>query len=514
MAFNTNSRKSNSIKASAAGVVQQIVQIVAAFAYRTIFLMLLNETYLGINGLFSNVLQLFSLAELGIGSAIQFSMYQPIADQDIRKTGTLVNFYRKIYSAMAVLVLGMGFCFYPYLDRVVDLSQVPQDVNITTVYFLFVANSAASYLFSYKQSLLTADQRNHLVSLYQTCIQLGGYVLKTVLLVLTKKFVLTLAVDIAFAVTMNGLFSRWITNQYQEVFQVRERLGSLEKRQIFKHTSGLLCHKIGQVVVTSTDNIILSKYVSLAAVGIYSNYALIVSAISNIVGRIFQGLIPSITNYVIQTNKEESRYLLFRILFANLWLSSFTTIALFLLLNPFIGLWLGGRFLFSQGTVALICAQHYVQTARFTANGFINGYGLFHMDKPRALIESVINLAVSIWLVNSIGIPGVFAGTVISGVLTYFWREPYLLHKHALHGIIGRYWTVQLLWSGLTVLLCGVLLPIMERVSFGISGFVLQMGIVLVVPNLIIMAFFCRSSEWHYWWGVVRAAICRLRNRD
>jgi O-antigen/teichoic acid export membrane protein len=413
---------------------------------------------------------------------------------------------------MAIFVLGMGFCFYPYLDRVVDLSQVPQDVNITTVFFLFVANSAASYLFSYKQSLLTADQRNHLVSLYQTCIQLGGYVFKTILLVLTKKFLLTLAVDIAFVVTMNGLFSFWITNQYREVFQVRERLGSVEKTQIFKHTSGLLCHKIGQIVVTSTDNVILSKYVSLAAVGIYSNYALIVSAISNIVGRIIQGLIPSITNYVIQTNKEESRRLLFRILFANLWFSSFTTIALFLLLNPFVGLWLGDKFLFSQGTVALICAQHYFQTARLTANGFINGYGLFHLDKPRALVESAINLTVSIWLVNIIGIPGVFAGTVISGVLTYFWREPYLLNKHALHGIIRKYWVVQLLWFGLTVSLCWVILPMIEGISSTVAGFVLQMGIVSIAPNLIIMILFCRSSEWRYWWRIVCDAIRSVRN--
>lgn len=510
MAFNTKSRKSNSVKASAAGVIQQIVQIVAAFIYRTIFLMMLNEAYLGINGLFLNVLQIFSLAELGIGSAIQFSMYQPIADQNVMQTGRLINFYRKVYSCLAVLVLGMGICFYPYLGNIVDLSQVPRDVNITAVYFLFVGNSAASYLFAYKQSLMIADQRNHLVSLYQTGVQLGGYILKIALLIATRKYVLILAAEIIFNVAMNGLFSLWITSQYKEVFQVRERLGGAERQQIFKHTFGLLCHKVGMIVVTSTDNIILSKYVSLSAVGLYSNYALIVSSISNIVIRIFQGVIPSLTNYVIKKNGEKSEQLLFRILFANLWLSSFTTIALFLLLNPFIELWLGERFLFSQITVAMVCAQHYFQTARLTANGFINGYGLFYLDKPRALAESAINLMVSVYLVNSIGITGVFAGTVISGLLTYFWREPYLLNKHALHGISVRYWMVQFGWILMTVLLCGVLLPILNGIQTGIWGFLLRMGMVLLIPNLIILIVYSKTGEMCYWTGILNKGIRKI----
>jgi len=129
------------------------------------------------------------------------------------------------------------------------------------------------------------------------------------------------------------------------------------------------------------------------------------------------------------------------------------------------------------------------------------------------LAESIINLMVSVWLVNLIGIPGVFIGTVISGILTYFWREPYLLNKHVLQGIAGKYWVVQLAWIGLTVLLCGILLPMVERISFGIPGFIIQMGIAIFAPNLVIMAVFCRSREWLYWREVVYAAIRRMKDR-
>lgn len=510
MAFNTNSRKSNSIKASAAGMMQHIVQMLAVFVYRTIFLMMLDEAYLGINGLFSNVLQVFSLAELGIGSAIQFSMYKPIADQDITQTGRLIRFYRKAYLGMAVLVMGMGTCLYPYLGHMVDFSQVPPDANITVIYFLFVCNSAASYLFGYKQSLLVVDQRNHLVSLYQTCLQLLRHALKIVILILTKNFILILIAELVFNIMMNGLFSLWITSQYREVFRVKERLGSAEKKQIFKHTSGLLCHKMGLVVVNSTDNIILSKYVSLTAVGMYSNYVLIVSALSSIINQIFQGIIPSITNHTIKADEEKSKQLLFRILFANLWFSSFTTIALFLLLNPFIELWLGERFLLSQGMVAMICTQYYIQTARCTANGFINGYGLFYLDKPRALIESVLNLTVSIWLVKKVGTPGVIAGTVISGMLTYFWREPYLLEKLAIHGVSIRYWVVQTMWILLTVFLCGILYPVLAGIQTGIFGFVIRIGIVALIPNLVILAVNSKSVELRYWIDILIEGMNRI----
>lgn len=498
MNFNESSRKSNTIRASAAGMIQQVAHILGSFAYRSIFLMILSKEYLGINGLFSNVLQLFSLAELGIGSAIQYSLYKPFAEKDTDMIGRLVHFYRKVYSLLAALVLLMGAAFYPFLGSIVDVSQVPSDVNLTLVYFLFVGQSAVSYLCVYKQSLLTADQRNHLISIYGAVLQLAGYVIKILLLLLTRNYVMVLCGDIVFSLTMNISFSMWITRQYRPVFDNKQTLPGREKKQIFTHTAGLLCHKIGQVVVTSTDNIILSKYVSLLAVGLYSNYAMIVSAVSNVVGRIMGGLLPSTTNYVLQKQKEETEELLYKILFLNLWFSCFTTVCLFLLLNPFIALWLDDTFLLSQAAVVCICMQYYLQTARLTINNFVNSCGLFYLDRVRPLIESAINLVVSIILAKCIGIAGVFVGTCVSGLLTYFWREPYLVYKHYFNKRTTRYWAMQFAWFGLMVVLCAALWWLINPLPDGIGGFISRMFIAAVIPNVVIMLVFHRTKAMKF----------------
>lgn len=510
MNFNQQSRKINSIKASAMAVVQQIVQIVGSFVYRTFFLMILNESYLGINGLFSNVLCLFSLAELGIGSAIQYSMYQPIMDGDIEKIGRLVHFNRKIYTILALLVLLMGGAFYPFLEQIIQVDQIPADVDLTLVYFLFVGQSATSYLYVYKQSLLSTDQRNHLISLYTCVTQLVGYVVKIAVLILTRNFVAVLISDITVNVILNYLFSLWITVQYQPVFLNRGALSHEDKVKIFKHTSGLFCHKIGMIVVTGTDNIILSKFVSLAAVGVYSNYAMIVSSISTILTRIVGGILPSVTHYVFQKTKEEVESLLHYMLFANLWLSSFTTICLFLLLNPFIELWLGSRYLFPQATVAWICMTYYFQTARLTGNNFVNGCGLFHLDRFRPLVESGINLVLSVFLAHRIGITGIFVGTVVSSTLTYFWREPYLLYKHYFSKETTRYWLMQFMWAAVSLAICGVLLTVLNKMPNGLIWFVLRMVIVVIIPNLIFVAIFYRSREMKYWMAIAKPLLRKL----
>lgn len=498
MEFNKRSRQSNALLASASGVLLQAVQIFGNFFYRTVFLMFLSKEYLGINGLFTNILQLFSLAELGIGSAILYSMYKPFAQQDTHKIAALTRFYRNVYNLLALLVVVMGIAFYPFIGHLVNLEELPPDINLTVVYFLFVARSATSYLFVYKQSLLTADQQSHKISLFSCGLQIGSYIIKILMLFLTKDFHLMLMADIALSVVLNGAFSLWITKQYKGLFQIKAQLEQEDKKNIFTHTFGLLCHKIGYIVVTSTDNIILSKFVSLVAVGIYSNYATLITAITNVMARILGALVPTIANYTLTKTKEESYSLFKRILFADLWLSSFTTVCLYLLLNPFITLWLDESFLLPQGVVALICLQHYLQSARLTAGKFIDSCGLFHLDKIRPLIESAINLIISIVLAIHIGIAGVFIGTVVSGLLTYFWREPYLLHKHFFQRSTCNYWLTQLVWLAITVVVCyggGLLFGLMNNT---LLHFVFKVCLAAALPNLLLLALTFRTDECRY----------------
>lgn len=504
MKFNERSRKLNSMLASSAGMVNQIIQIVGSFVYRTVFLMILSREYLGINGLFSNVLQIFSLAELGIGSAIAYNLYGAFAQKNMEKIGQLIHFYKKVYSVIGICVLAIGIAFYPFLGTIVNVEEIPSDVSLTAVYFLFLMSSVSSYLFVYKQSLLSADQQEHKVVLFQIVTTIAGYIVRLTVLFLFANFVLVLVVDIAVSLTLNYLFSLWITRRYQSVFEVKSRLPVEERKEIYKNTRGLMVHKVGLVVVTSTDNVVISKFVSLAAVGLYSNYGTLVSAVTKVGISLINGMLPSIANYVAAADKSESYKMLKRILMVNMWFASWTTVCLFVLLNPFITEWLDESYLMSYAVVAVLCLQHYLQTARLTVNNFVYSAGLFMRDKARPLFEAGINLLVSIVLAKEYGIIGVFIGTVVSGLLTYYWREPYLLFKNHLKRSSIGYWWIQTKWLLLTVALCAGMYWLLSLLPGGWGWLVVRFVLAAVLPNVVILLLCAGSEEFSYFSNFVK----------
>ncbi len=509
MDFNNKSRKLNTLLASSAGMINQIVQIIGNFVYRTIFLMILSNEYLGINGLFSNVLQIFSLAELGIGSAILFNLYGAFAEQNTEKIGELIRFYKQIYATIALFVLGLGIAFYPFLGTIVNVEEIPSDVSLPVVYFLFVLNSVASYLFVYKQSLLTADQREHITVLYNASVAVVNYAVKILLLLLCQNYVMALASGIVVTIAINWLFSLWITKKYQTVFQVRSTLPKEERKEIYKSTQGLLCHKIGTVVVTSTDNIVISKFVSLAAVGLYSNYGTLVSAVTKLGVSLINGMLPSIANFTATASKDETYRMLKRILLVNMWLASWTTVCLFTLLNPFITVWLDESYLLSYSVVGVVCLQHYLQTSRLAVNNFVYSAGLFMRDRVRPLIESIINLVVSIVLAKQYGIIGVFIGTCVSGLLTYYWREPYLLFKNHLRRSSLGYWWIQLKWFALTAVLCASIYWLFSLLPGGLGWLIVRFAIAAVLPNAVILLLFMGSNEFGYLTNFIKKKFLR-----
>lgn len=509
MKFNEKSRKLNSMLASGAGMINQMLQIIGSFVYRTIFLMILSREYLGINGLFSNVLQIFSLAELGIGSAIAYNMYGAFAKRDTEKIGQLIHFYKNVYTTIAVCVLAIGLAFYPFLGTIVNVEEIPSDVSLTAVYFLFLLNSVSSYLFVYKQSLLSADQQEHKVVLFQIAVTMTGYIVRLLVLFLSANYVLVLAIDIVVTLLMNYLFSLWITRKYRSAFEVKSRLPVEERKEIYKNTRGLMAHKIGLVVVTSTDNIVISKFVSLAAVGLYSNYGTLISAVTKVGVSLINGMLPSIANFTATANKDETYDMLKHVMFINLWLASWTTVCLFSLLNPFITVWLDESYLLSYAVVATVCFQHYMQTSRLAANNFLYSAGLFMRDKIRPLIEATINLLVSIVLAKKYGIIGVFIGTVVSGLLTYYWREPYLLFKHHLCRSSIGYWWIQAKWGILTIALCIGMYWLFSLLPGGLGWLLVRFALAATLPNLVILLLNAGSGELKYFVNFAKSKLTK-----
>lgn len=481
--FNNESRSKNVKNTSITGVINQISKTGISFIYRTIFLIILSKEYLGLNGLFTNILQIFSLADLGIGSIITYRMYEPIRNKNIDYVSALMNFYKQVYKIIFIIIWIVGIAFIPFLSKIVDVSSIPRDVNIYIIYILFLAEVATSYLFSYKQSLMNADQNASITSIFQMICTLLSNTIKIIVLILSENYTLTLLLGIATQLTLNFAYSQYITYKYKIVFSRNIKLSKSDTKSILKDTYACLCHKIGATVVGGTDSLVLTKYVGLGVVGMYSNYNMIVSSIQSILTSAIVNITSSIGNYTIESTEEENEKLYLNMQFIVLWISSFCSICFFVMLNPFITLWLDESFLFEEWVVLVICILFFQQTSSSITITFVNATGLFVKDKYRPLIEAILNLSISIVLVRKLGIGGVFIGTIISGLLTYYWRTIYLLYKYAFKKRPNELVKLYATWISIALCVGFIVWSICNSMPNNIFGFLLRLVICIVGCN-------------------------------
>lgn len=493
--FNNNSRMQNIKLTSIMGVLNQISKTLISFIYRTVFLMILTKEYLGLNGLFTNILQIFSLVDLGIGSVISFRLYEPIKNKDINKVSALMSFYKLVYRIIFWVIAIIGIAFIPFLSRIVDVSSIPKDINMYIIYILFLSEVVTSYLFSYKQSLINADQLASITSIFGIIMNIINTSIKIIVLMATKNYQLTLLLGIIIQIILNYSYSRYITYRYKPIFLNQSKLSKKDTRIILKDTYATLCHKIGATVVGATDNIVLTKYVGLSSVGIYSNYSMIVYSVQSLINSAIANIASSVGNYTITATEDENERLYLNMQFMVLWISSFCVICFFVLLNPFILIWLNNSFLLQQWVVLTICIQFFIQTSSSISITFINATGLFVRDKFRALIEAVLNLFISITLVRKIGIGGVFIGTIASGLLTYYWRTIYLLYKYVFKKKVNNLIKLFTLWIIITICVGIGINIICTYTPNNIIGFLLKVIICIIGCNVI---FFILTYKMDY----------------
>lgn len=428
--FNQKSRRRNIILSSSIGTISDVVKVLLGFAYRTLFLHFLSADYLGLNGLFSNILQILSLAELGISTSITYRFYKPISENNVEHVGQLMNFFRKIYHIIAIVILCIGLAIVPFIKYLInDSAQVPSDVNIYVIYLLFLLNTVSTYVFAYKLTLLNADQRTYEFNIINLIASAMQYIFQIIVVATTRNYTLTLLIGIIATLSVNFISSIWVTKQYKEVFEVPSNISKNEEKSIFSDTKALMYHKVGYTVLTGTDSAILSAMVSLTATGLYSNYSLIITNLENFFSKLFGNFISSIGNAKIKLQHKDYYKLFENMNFLNIFSAACASLVLYACIDDFIELWLGKFYVFSRGTSFVLCLEFYLVTSTVIASTFTNAAGLFVKDRVRPLIEALINLVVSIVLTKQYGIFGVFAGTVVSNVCTVWWRIPYVLYK-------------------------------------------------------------------------------------
>ncbi|MBR1747025.1 MAG: oligosaccharide flippase family protein [Clostridia bacterium] len=511
--FNQKSRTENARLSSILGVTNQLMRYVLAFVYRTVFLMVLTKEYLGLDGLFTNILAILQLAELGIGTAIVFRMYKPIQQEDVHKVAAYMNFYKWVYRIIALVVLAAGLILLPFLDFFIkDASEVPADLDVKVLYLFFLAQSVTSYLFVYKQSILTADQKGYTVSIFSIIVQTIRYAVMFPLLVLTKNYTLTLGVSIGTVVVTNYFLSLITHRKYREVFRLKDKLTKEEKKEILKDTSAMMCHKAGEALVFGIDSILVSKYVGTGMLGIYSNYSLLINAVTGLLTQFLGSFIASLGNMSILSDDENKMRVYKRLIFLNNWVVCFCTVSLFVLINPFIRLWQGEDMLLSMSTVAALSASFFINNSRWVTNSYITASGLFIKDRWRPFLQAAINLVASVLLVQAIGITGIFVGTIISCVVTIWWREPHVLHKYELHASVKVYWIRHCINILFTAAFCvgGYYLSGLLDGSF--ASFMIRVAACLVIPNGILLAAYCRTEDFRFYLDYVLRRLHLKKN--
>lgn len=519
-----SSRTQHSTRNALVGVLCQMAGMLLSFVVSLVFARTLNKEYAGISGWFANILQVLNISELGISTAIVVSLYQPLATGDKPRIRASLRMLRKAYRmiGLAVLVLGLGLL--PFLPLL--LNKQTDLVDLRMIYLLFLGQSVFSYLFSgYKAAIFTADQRQSRIHVITFCTTLLTSALQIFSLVALKSYYAYVAVFVLQSIVKNLLIARSANREYPYLKDVaclqpgeddEAALPKEKRRGIFKNLFGLSLYRVSGTVLNATDNLVLGAFIGVGIIGIYSRYLFAITAVSTILTLLFQSFTASVGNLNV-TGNPERRHFIFRCL--NLldgWLYGFAAVCLYVLLDPFVALFYGQDWLFTDARVVPVIVLNFL-TSGLLENVIMHkdACGLFWQGRFRPLFSAGLNIVLSLWWVTPLGIFGVLLATVVSRLLTTWWFDPWMVHHYALKAGVRGYalqtGLVFLLAAGCCVgvkALCGALF---SGVTAG--SFFLSMLICLFLPNVVFFLVFGRTEEFAYLKGQALRLAAKIKRR-
>ena len=413
-----NSRTNKAMKNVLITTLCQIIYLLVSFICRTVFTRTLGAEYLGLNGLFSNVLTMLSFVELGIGSALVYKMYKPLAMNDEHMLCVYIRFYKKIYIGIAIIVAVIGLGLIPFLHNIVNAPDI--DVNITFLYLLFLVDTIISYLYAYKKSILIADQKNYIVAIYTQIFNVIMNVGQIIILLMTHNFTFYLVFKIICDWLNNVFCSRYAEKKYPYINNpVKESISEPDKKELKENIKGLLLGKIASVAFDGTDNVFISAFVGVSTVGIMSNYTLILSMINSLLNQVFNSLTSSIGNLGVTSEKKEVQSVFKRIYFVNTLLYGYLFVGMVLLLRSFIvDIWVGKEYYLATVTVVLLVLELCLRGIHYPVYMTRTAMGLFHQLKYVPLMCAMLNIGLDFILGLYYGLSGIVLATVIARCIT------------------------------------------------------------------------------------------------
>lgn len=494
------SRTQNVIRNAISGVIGKIINLIFAFAVRTAFIYVLGNTYLGVNGLYTEILAVLSFTELGFGSAMTFSMYKPVIEDDRQKIVQLLCFYKRIYRNIACIIALLGVGLTPFLGYIVKGADWLSYRELVTFFLIYLFNTVIGYFVSYKYTYLNALQKNYVKINIDTVVSTITYIVQIIVIVTLKSFMGYLLID-SFILLLSRLFIVLFLNNRYPILKEKAcvPLGKEVKKSIYTEVKGLAVHRFSSVAVHSTDNILISMVSGqgVNGVGLISNYNLIMRGVLGFVEVVFNSVISGFGNLAATSSAKKFREVFREINFINFWIYGFCSIAFWVLIPPFITIWIGADKVVDNIAFTLIIVNCYLQGQSTAYNNARIAKGNFNKDKGWALVQALTNLVVSIVAAKKYGLVGIYIGTVVSRLVYVIFR-PYSTYKFLFEESSAEYYKKLIQYCG-NVVIAAVLtkLCVMKFVhSITILSFAGMMFIVLIVPNVVFLILNCKTREF------------------
>ena len=492
-------RKKQSIINSIVSVISTVITMVIAFIAQTIFFKTLGEEYLGLNGLFSNIISILAVVELGIGPAIVYNLYRPVAENNKEKIKSLLGFYKKSYHIIALAIMALGICILPFLKIIVG--DITINVNIYLVFLLVLIDTICSYLLTYKRSILIAHQKNYVIALVHLAYTVILNILQIGILIVFRNYIFYLLVKIIMRIVENIIITIIANKKYKYICE--KDVKPLERdiiKDIFSKVKGLIFHKIGTFIVLGTDNILISTFIGVGSVGLYSNYLLVINGINSLFSQMFSSVTASVGNLLVENNNEKSFSVYKKIRFLNFWINTFCSSCMLALLQPFISMFFGKEALFGIGTVAIILLSWHLNFTRRDISLFKEAAGIYHEDRFIPIIESIINIVASIIFLKIFGLKGIFMGTITSSMVLFLYSYPKYVYKNLFSRKKLEYiksFFMQLLQT-IIIASSTYFLVNLINISNVYFDFVLSCIVSICVPNAILYIVYRKSEEYKY----------------
>lgn len=478
--------------------ISTVLSSLVTFITRTIFIKVLGNTVLGLNDLVYSIVAMLSLTELGIGSAITFCLYKPLAEKDYEHLQALMNFYRKAYRFVALVIVILGLCIVPFLPYIVKESE--NIINIYFVFIIFLFNTALSYLFTYKTTILVADQRKYLLTNIYMIISVLTLIIQSIVLIIFKNYYIYLFIEVFINFTKNFFVNRYVDKRFPKIFcKNNSKISKEEEKSIFSKIKAMLLYKLSEVFISQTDNIIISMFIGVTTIAYKGNYYLIINLIKRFTTGFFNSASAGLGNMIASENKNTSLQIFNAYNFISFWLYGFVFVIFYFSIDNLICIWIGKDNILPRIVVFMFCLDFFLSGIKEPFKVLKEASGMFEKDTLVCILMAIVNLGISIVGGYYIGLPGVVLGTIISGLIPIIAR-PLYLYKEVLN-ISAKYYykdlSLFMLFLVVYVSVSSILLNLLQKLfASQIIYTIIVLIYNVIVFNIVVMVIYRKNKAF------------------